>query len=314
MKNEYLSLPDNAPELTRAPVAEPKQVARAPVAKAKPSNSGDYIINKGDTLSAIAKRNNIDVDELSRINNLVDVHNIKAGSKLKLKESPKEVVDSPVTKALKSSGPLRVSKMDLDKIEADKAGKYDSMTSYDKKGEDPRTKFKRDVEQGLVGGTLTGGSVMTAPVTGVLKAPKAIATAANSATKMVNKVSNALDQRKFSKAVDAKEAATRAASSDPVVPLKDSGYLPTLRKQREVQRSIERGTPIPSKDSIIKDAQVVPIRKGNKAGAGQSRKPLEIDGDNPRVKPQTYVGKKDITLNDVRNVPYGPTGAVRKSK
>jgi N-acetylmuramoyl-L-alanine amidase len=178
----------SAPELqVSKTLTQPKQEAKptAPKPKAKPtstkasepSNTGDYTIAKGDTLSAIAKRNNTSVAELKRINNIADVDKIQAGAKLKFRDDPKPT-ESPVANALKKSEPLRVSKMDLNKIEAGRSDGYASMTSYNKKGEDPRAKANRAVNEGLAMGTLIGGSAMAAPIAGAARAVKPVASAA----------------------------------------------------------------------------------------------------------------------------------------
>jgi LysM repeat protein len=162
----------------RANVVKPK--VKAPTKASEPSNTGDYTIAKGDTLSAIAKRNNISVAKLKDLNNIADVNDIKAGAKLKFRDDPKPT-ESPVANALKKSEPLRVSKMDLNKIEANKSDGYASMTSYNKKGEDPRVKANRAVNEGLAMGTLIGGSAMSTPVRGA-------ATAVKEGVKIVKKV------------------------------------------------------------------------------------------------------------------------------
>ena len=46
---------------------------------------GDYTIEPGDTLSKIAKRSGVSVDDLKKLNNIQDVNKIIAGSKLKTK-------------------------------------------------------------------------------------------------------------------------------------------------------------------------------------------------------------------------------------
>lgn len=66
-----------------APYQPPK---KAPAKKKTPSksssSSGGYTIKKGDTLSAIARRNGTTVAKLAAVNNIKDVNKIQAGAKL----------------------------------------------------------------------------------------------------------------------------------------------------------------------------------------------------------------------------------------
>ena len=55
-----------------------------PVVPTTPPPVTDYIVNTGDTLSAIAARNKTTVSDLARINAISDVNKIKVGQKLKL--------------------------------------------------------------------------------------------------------------------------------------------------------------------------------------------------------------------------------------
>ena len=65
--------------------------AGARVRPKAPSNAeGTYKINKGDTLSGIAKRTGIGLAELARLNGLEgdEIHRIRAGDSLRLREDP----------------------------------------------------------------------------------------------------------------------------------------------------------------------------------------------------------------------------------
>jgi len=60
----------------------------APPPPAPAATDGGYTIKSGDTLSAIAARNNTTVDELVRLNGIKDRDSIQAGAKLRLKPAP----------------------------------------------------------------------------------------------------------------------------------------------------------------------------------------------------------------------------------
>jgi len=114
------------------------------------SNTDDYTIAKGDTLSAIAKRQGTTVAELKRINNISDPDKIQAGAKLKFKDTPKPDPVNPVKEALNKSEPLRLSKLDIDKIEDTRQGKY-NMSSWDgRRGTSSKAATLQKLEKALV--------------------------------------------------------------------------------------------------------------------------------------------------------------------
>ena len=45
-----------------------------------------YVVKRGDSLSAIAKKHNVDVQTLIRLNNIKDPNRISVGTKLKVRE------------------------------------------------------------------------------------------------------------------------------------------------------------------------------------------------------------------------------------
>ncbi len=73
----------------RIPVEQapaPAPAAQAPTpAPQQPTVPSNYVIKSGDTLGAIAARNNTSVDALARLNNISDPNKIIAGKTLKLK-------------------------------------------------------------------------------------------------------------------------------------------------------------------------------------------------------------------------------------
>ena len=93
--NGNLSASDEKPIVNTTPNADPKTKSVVPVkAKSKkktvPQSQPDskfviYIVQPGDTLASIAKRyDGISIAQLKSVNRITNVHNIKAGTKLKV--------------------------------------------------------------------------------------------------------------------------------------------------------------------------------------------------------------------------------------
>jgi murein DD-endopeptidase MepM/ murein hydrolase activator NlpD len=75
-----------------APVAAP---ARPVAAAAAPAASGTHVVNAGDTLAAVARRNHISVAELARANNITPTTPLKIGAKLTVPGSRNAVAAAP---------------------------------------------------------------------------------------------------------------------------------------------------------------------------------------------------------------------------
>jgi LysM repeat protein len=67
---------------------------------------GGYIIKGGDTLSQIAKREGIPMEEIARLNNIKDVNKIYEGQKLKFSEKAPEAIVAQA-KAVKAAEPIK---------------------------------------------------------------------------------------------------------------------------------------------------------------------------------------------------------------
>ena len=92
----------------------PTQVAAAPkpeapkptqVAAATPSSSGSYSIQKGDTLSGLAKKYGTDVGSLAKSSGISDPNKLSVGQSIKVPEKPTQVAmrEDKQTKALKKA-------------------------------------------------------------------------------------------------------------------------------------------------------------------------------------------------------------------
>lgn len=70
-----------------------------------PSNEDTYIVKKGDSLYAIARKYNLTVDELKRLNNLTS-NNLSIGQVLKLKNNGQEIPTNEIIYTVKSGDSL----------------------------------------------------------------------------------------------------------------------------------------------------------------------------------------------------------------
>ena len=99
--------------------AGPAQTAKdEPVAVEAATRS--YTVRKGDVLATIARKNNLSLDELKRINGLKS-NTVKAGRKLALVSSPKKSASAPERKAVKALAASEIKP---------KARKAETVTRY----------------------------------------------------------------------------------------------------------------------------------------------------------------------------------------
>ena len=99
--------------------AGPAQTAKdEPVAVEAATRS--YTVRKGDVLATIARKNNLSLDELKRINGLKS-NTVKAGRKLALVSSPKKSASAPERKAVKALAASEIKP---------KAKKAETVTRY----------------------------------------------------------------------------------------------------------------------------------------------------------------------------------------
>jgi LysM repeat protein len=70
-----------------------------------PSQAGSYVVQKGDSLSKIAKRHGLRSKELAAINQISDPNKIRIGQKLILPPNATSVPDAPSAPAVSSSAP-----------------------------------------------------------------------------------------------------------------------------------------------------------------------------------------------------------------
>jgi D-alanyl-D-alanine carboxypeptidase len=75
---------DAEPQPTAPPAAAPKPAAPAPAAAAEPAPARTYTIRSGDTLDAIARRNNTTVAALQQANPNVDPRRLRPGQTIRL--------------------------------------------------------------------------------------------------------------------------------------------------------------------------------------------------------------------------------------
>lgn len=126
---------------------------------------GTYNIKKGDTLSAIAKRTGVSVQELARLNGINDINRIRAGDTLRLREAPPPDQIQPP-----EEGPSLLAQ----KIkEANSRGNPSALEAV--LGININNKYNGDIKQGLdtignyVGATALGAS---APLGGLLRSAR----------------------------------------------------------------------------------------------------------------------------------------------
>jgi len=103
----------------QAPDAEPAQTAKSEPVGSEPANR-HYTVRKGETLAAIAKKNDLSLNELKRINGL-KTNNVKAGYKLALFSSPAKSTSAPERKSAKTLASSEIKP---------KAGKAETVTRY----------------------------------------------------------------------------------------------------------------------------------------------------------------------------------------
>ncbi|MBV7485923.1 peptidoglycan DD-metalloendopeptidase family protein [Bordetella sp. BOR01] len=78
----------------RAPVVD---LSNQPAATAQPG--GTYVVKPGDTLYQIARANNVDIDNLKRLNNISDPNQLAVGQVLKLSGTATSTATAPTTPA-----------------------------------------------------------------------------------------------------------------------------------------------------------------------------------------------------------------------
>ena len=95
---QQLVIPPRAPAVAAAPapVAAPK-VASLPSAAPIAGSASVHVVNRGDTLAVIAKRNHVPVAELARANNLAPNATLKLGMKISVPGVKSAAAAAPVT-------------------------------------------------------------------------------------------------------------------------------------------------------------------------------------------------------------------------